>query len=153
MQMGFYTVPQAMAQVRAHAITGDPKYLESIVRASNFSAGGNPSGYVFTTGIGSNPVKRPLHVDSTYTGQPAPAGITVYGPFDFGGQMRRSGMFWVGALRHTEEFTKPVTTEWPPVEMYFDVSRWIAVTEYTIWATMGPNSYVWGYLAAAPRED
>jgi endoglucanase len=150
--MGFYTVPQAMAQVRAHAITGEAKYLESIVRASNFSAGANPTGYVFTTGIGANPVRRPLHVDSMASAQPAPAGITVYGAFDFDGPMQRSGIFWVGAIQRFDPHTKPPTREWPAVEMYFDVSRWIAVNEYTVWQTMGPNSYVWGYLAGQKRS-
>ena len=151
--MGFYTVPQVMPQVRAHAITGDAKYLESIVRASNFAAGANPTNYVFTTGIGANPVRRPMHEDSFASGQPAPAGITVYGAFDFGGTIQRTGVFWVNALPQLEPVTFPSLRDWPAVELYFDVRRWIAMNEYTVWTTIGPNAYVWGYLASTTRGN
>jgi len=42
----------------------------------------------------------------------------------------------------------PTAWAWPSTEAYHDIFGWPAVNEYTIHQTLGPSSYVWGYLAA-----
>ena len=67
---------------QAWLLTGEAKYLAGAVRACQFGAGANPDNRAYTTGLGPDPVRFPLHVDSGVSGQPAPAGITVYGGSD-----------------------------------------------------------------------
>ena len=46
--------------------------------------------------------------------------------------------------------SKPAPQEWPTTEAYFDVFFMTAQNELTMDQTMGPNAYVWGFLAARP---
>jgi endoglucanase len=138
---GFYTVPADRAVARAHALTGKAVYLEALIRSSQFSAGANPMNMTMTTGLGHDYPRNPLHVDTRSTGQPAPSGITVYGPLDLGASME-------SVLDRLQKECVPPALEWPVTETYFDVWTWVPVNEYTVHETMGPTSYVWGYLAA-----
>jgi len=139
---GFYSVPAATGLVRAHALTNQSVYLEAIVRSAQFSAGANPMNITMTTGLGHDFPRHPLHEDSRHSGQPAPAGISVYGPIDLGAAQKE---FPVPRLQ--KECTPPVL-EWPVAESYFDIYVWPPVNEYTIMQTLGPSAYVWGYLSA-----
>jgi endoglucanase len=99
---------------------------------------------VLTTGLGENPVVHPLHIDSRFTGQPAPVGITVCGPCEipvFGTTDNVHG------VRINRELI-PAALQWPSAESYFDVYRWASMNEYTVDNTMGPSAYIWGYLAS-----
>lgn len=145
---GFYGAPDAVALVRAHALTGDQKYLHAILRASQFAAGANPMNMTYTTGVGHNPPQNPLHVDSRTSGQPAPAGITVYGQFDVASKHEDDWMF----KHFLNRMCTPHPKDWPNHEMYVDVYMYPAFCEYTIMQTFGPNSYVWGYLAGRGQE-
>jgi len=51
-------------------------------------------------------------------------------------------------VRRLEKECTPPATKWPVVEGYFDIYLWAPVCEYTVHQTLGPTSYVWGYLAA-----
>jgi endoglucanase len=42
----------------------------------------------------------------------------------------------------------PSAYEWPTPESYWDVRFWPSYCEFCIDQTMGPNAFVWGYLAA-----
>ncbi|MEO1497854.1 MAG: glycoside hydrolase family 9 protein [Planctomycetota bacterium] len=141
-EMGTQTLPHA------HFLTGDERYLAAAVRACEYSLGANPENLVMTTGVGFNPVRNPLHFDSRYSGQPAPAGITVYGPFDRDSlpgftENEEWGHIYILAGR-----TTPPSRSWPTTESYADVFLWPSLTEFTIKQNMGPTSYYWGYLAA-----
>jgi endoglucanase len=139
-----YSVPASRILVRAHYLTGESDYLKTAIRSSLFSAGANPMNLVLTTGIGENPVIHPLHIDSRFTGQPAPVGITVCGPCEipvFGTTDNVHG------VRINRELT-PAALQWPSAESYFDVYRWASMNEYTVDQTMGPSAYIWGYLAS-----
>ena len=83
MFLGFFSVPDAQELVRAHALTGDTKYLAGLNAACAFASGANPGNMTYTTGVGKNPPLHPLLLDSRRTGQAAPDGITVYGNVDF----------------------------------------------------------------------
>jgi endoglucanase len=143
--IGFYTTPDAIELARAHVLTGDRKYLAGAVRACGFSLGANPDNLVYTTGLGSNPVRNPLFLDSRRTGQPAPPGLTVYGPIDYK-RWNDQGITWpityfLGAACTPNPFA------WPTPEAHFDIFLYPMITEFTvdIWAS---NLYVWGYLSA-----
>lgn len=138
---GFYTVPADRSVVRAHALTGKPVYLEALLRSAQFSAGANPMNMTMTTGLGHDYPRNPLHLDTRSTGQPAPSGITVYGPLDLGASNQ-------SVLARLQKESTPPALEWPVTESYFDIWTWVPVNEYTIHETLGQTAYVWGYLAA-----
>ena len=147
MFIGFYSTPDAIELARAHYLTHDAKYLAGAVQACQFGMGANPSNLVYTTGLGSNPYKHPLHLDSRHTGQPAPAGFTPFANIDFS-QWHDNFTTWP-ITYHLGAVTYPDAYSWPTTEAFFDVYLYPAMTEFTVdrWE---PNVYVWGYLAARP---
>jgi len=151
MFLGFYSVPDAVELARAHFLTRKPEYLAGVVQACQFASGANPNNMTYTTGVGANSVRNPLHLDSRRTGQPAPAGLTVYGNFDF---VRWGDQQW--AMWPMQYFLGPQCVpsayEWPIPEAYFDIFLYPATNEFTMDQTMGPNAFVWGYLAARPIQ-
>ena len=145
--LGFYSTPHgAVSLVRAYTLTHDPKYLAGAVQACLFPDGANPSNLVYTSGVGANPVRHPLNLDSRLTGQPAPVGLTPYGNVD----LARWSETWITwpITYYFSPVTQPAAYDWPTTEAYFDVFFMPALNEFTVDQTMGPNAYVWGYLAA-----
>ena len=146
--LGFYSTPHgAVSLLRAYHLTHAAKYLSGALQACLFPAGANPSNLVYTSGVGSNPVRHPLNLDSRLTGQPAPVGLTVYGNVDLSQWGDQTWITWpityyFGAL------SRPGPLDWPTSEAYFDVFFMPALNEFTMDQTLGPNAYVWGYLAA-----
>ncbi|MEM9881974.1 MAG: glycoside hydrolase family 9 protein [Planctomycetota bacterium] len=149
--VGYFSTPgiTSRALPRAHALTGDPKYHAATLRSANFSAGANPDNLVYTTGLGWNAPRNPLHLDHRRTGQPAPAGITVYGPADPNGGSASSE--WMHTYFLADQMVPPSRT-WPPQESYVDAFMWPEMAEYTIHQTIAPSVYTWGYLAAQPVQ-
>ena len=146
--LGFFSVPDAQELIRAHVLTGDEKYLAGTLAASAFASGANPANRTYTTGVGQNPPRNPLHLDSRRSGQPAPDGLTVYGNLDF---VNWTDSFWTWPLTYfLNTVCEPPAKDWPITEAYFDVFLYPAMNEFTMNQTMGPNAYVWGYLAARP---
>ena len=145
--LGFYSTPHgAVSLLRAYFVTKNAKYLTGAVNTCLFSAGANPNNLVYTSGLGANPVKHVLHLDSRFTGQAYPVGLTVYGNVD----LTRWPDTWI-----TWPITyiwgkdcQPSAYDWPTTEAYFDVFFMPAENEFTMDQTMGPNAYVWGFLAA-----
>jgi len=145
--VGYLTTPGSISRsvVRAHHLTGDENLLAVAVGQTHFTLGANPDNTVYTTGLGHNPIRHPLHIDSRVTGQPAPPGITVYGPSD-----PRAG-FGFESWVHTwiiGKHTVPNSRTWPATEAYHDIYKWPSTCEYTVHQTIGPTGYHWGYLAA-----
>lgn len=138
----FYTIPHNVELIRAHYLTGDERYLAAAIDAAQFAAGANPTNLCYTTGIGPRCPENVLHHDSRITGQPAPDGITVFGPHGWSWpngemiRMLREGNIYPGAF------------VWPGAESYLDTYRYPCQTEYTVQESIGPNAYQWGYLAA-----
>ena len=128
----------------AWLLTGESKYLAGAVRACQFACGANPDNRALTTGLGPDPVRFPLHVDSQITGQPAPAGITVYGMSD------PVENYAFDAWAHTWYLQKmtPPSRAWPTHESYWDIWLVPSSNEYTIHQTIIPTAYYWGFLAA-----
>ncbi len=150
--VGYFSTPGTISRAlpRAHALTGDSKYLAGTIRSTNFSAGANPDNMSYTTGLGWKSPQYPLHIDSRRTGQAAPAGITLYGVGDPGSGFAMSE--WMHTYFLAEQMTPPSRT-WPPQESYVDAFMWPEMNEYTIHQTIGPAAYTWGYLAAQAAEQ
>ncbi|HBB31970.1 MAG TPA: hypothetical protein DDZ80_04580 [Cyanobacteria bacterium UBA8803] len=134
--------PKAVTLLRAHVLTNKVDYLQASVLACQFSAGANPDNLIFTTGLGHQSPQHPLLLDQRVMGQPPLPGITVYGPLDF---VQFSDYWTIDLLK---DVTSPNPSKWPTAEAYFDIFLSPAITEFTVWQTMGPTAYAWGYLAA-----
>ncbi|MEM6313941.1 MAG: glycoside hydrolase family 9 protein, partial [Planctomycetota bacterium] len=145
--VGYFSTPGTISRAlpRAHHLTGDTKYLAGVIRSANFAAGANPDNLIYTTGLGWNAPRNPLHLDHRRTGQPAPAGITVYGPGDPAGGSSASE--WMHTYFLADQMVPPSRT-WPPQESFVDAFMWPEMAEYTIHQTIAPTAYTWGYLAA-----
>lgn len=144
--VGYMTKPGvgSNAMPRAYYLTGDRKYLAGAIAATQFSIGVNPSNIALTTGLGPNPVKYPMFIDSKNTGQfDAPDGITVYGISD--PAMNYDFDSWV----HTYKLKKmtPKSRTWPAAESYWDIHDVPSTNEYQP-HVMAASAYYWGFLAA-----
>jgi len=139
---GAPVTPEAESVVRAHALTGEPKYLRALVLAAQFGGGANPLNLCYTTGLGPKWPQHPLHIDSRVTNQPPPPGLTIFGPQD----VERTKNDWGAKL--VARFAHPPLAQWPTAEAYFDVFWYPAICEFTVQSPMAANAYLWGYLAA-----
>jgi endoglucanase len=52
------------------------------------------------------------------------------------------------AMKLISPYCYPGVSKWPATEAYFDVFWFPESCEFTIMSNLGPNTYVWGYLAA-----
>lgn len=149
--VGYLSVPGMISRClpRAYILSGEAKYLAGTVTSCGFAAGGNPDNRAYTTGLGPNPVRWPLHIDSLMTGQEAPNGITVYGPCD--PATDRDFDRWAHQWYVNDKQATPVGRQWPMAEAYFDIYTVPAYNEYTVHQTIGPTAYTWGFLACCPR--
>jgi endoglucanase len=143
---GAFAVPDGISLARAHYLTGDEKYLRSLILATQHGAGANPLNMSYTTGIGAKFPDYPLHIDSRMSHQPPPPGLTVFGPLGF----KEGKGQWGQSL--ADPFLFPPFESWPTTEAYWDIHAYGPMNEYTVHNSIAPNAYVWGYLAAAPRS-
>jgi endoglucanase len=139
---GALAAPDGITLARAHQLTGEAKYLTALVLACQFGAGANPSNLCYTTGVGRDFPQHPLHVDSRISNQPAPAGLTVFGPAD----PVRGKDSWEQKLVRPHIY--PDVLKWPAVEAFWDVFWYPSMCEYTVDKPMAANAYAWGYLAS-----
>jgi endoglucanase len=153
MILGFFSTPQCGEAVRAHYLTGDQRFLDAAILGCNFGLGANPMNIVLTTGLGANPVRHPLHIDSRCSGQKAPDGLVLYGLNDYVAEIERGDyggyLTWPFKWFFDKQCT-PKGSSWPVNESYFDVGAVPSMCEFTVHQNLGPAAYVWGYLAARP---
>jgi len=140
-----YTIPADPTLVRAHHLSGDSKYLKTILRSTLYVAGANPMNLSLTTGLGEIYVQNPLHEDSRHTGTPAPLGITVFGPFELSQGYARAGSAMETRIN---SYLTPGVANWPTSESFFDVFWIVPMNEYVIDRPLGQAAYIWGYLAS-----
>lgn len=147
--MGVLSSPEeAVNVVRAHVLSGDLRFLRAAVLACHTGAGANPVNMCYTTGLGQKSPRHPLQIDHRITHQPPPPGITVGGPMDntMNGLKDPFIRPFAGAVIF------PPVEQWPALEAYWDVFWDPMVCEYTVHKPMAGNAYVWGYLAARPKQ-
>ncbi|MGL5810824.1 MAG: glycoside hydrolase family 9 protein [Nocardioides sp.] len=141
---GSHGAPQAVTLVRAHLLTDEERYLKATLDASLYGAGANPMNLTMTTGVGANPVKNPHYADlSALGGVAPPSGITVYGPLDLA-ESRAAGD---DVHEIFDGIAEPAWHVWPTTAAFFDSAWDYWMSEFTIMQTIGPNAYVWNYLA------
>ena len=136
---------ESMTLVRAHYLEQDSRYLEATLRATQFPLGANPDNLVYTTGLGERSPQNPLIADQRILGVAPPPGITLYGPIDLS-RPRYSNYWFTKRVLNDRMFPEP--NAWPTAEAYVDVHLNVAMTEFTVFQSIGPSAYVWGYLAA-----
>jgi endoglucanase len=147
MHAGFFSVSGGMELARAHFLTGKAEYLQGVLQSCQFQSGCNPNNIVYTTGLGANPVKHPLHLDSRSSGQPPPVGLTVFGNVDY---WNLKGEFYDWPIRlylSKPNICWPNPYDWPLTEAYFDIFLFASMDEFVV-DTWAPNVFVWGFLAA-----
>ncbi|MGK7913472.1 MAG: glycoside hydrolase family 9 protein, partial [Synechococcus sp.] len=145
---GRLATPQVDSLLQAYVLTEDNKYLDGAVLGSQFSAGANPMNTVFTTGlvdagIAHREPNNPYVINTRFSGQEAPAGITVYGPLDpnFGFYQQQRNLYG--------QNTYPRPNQFPAYENYHDNYWSFEHNEYTITQSIAPTAYTWGFLAAS----
>ncbi|HCE44205.1 MAG TPA: hypothetical protein DET40_11715 [Lentisphaeria bacterium] len=146
---GFFSTSGGTELARAHYLTGKPEYLKGALQSCLFQSGCNPNNIVYTTGLGANPVKNPLHLDSRSSGQPPPEGFTVFGNVDY---WNNKGGFWdwpIPLYFSKPKYCWPNPYDWPLTEAYFDVFLFVSMNEFVV-DTWASNVFVWGYLSARP---
>lgn len=143
--VSFGSPREAVTLLRAHYLNQDRRYLEAALRATQFPLGANPDNLVYTTGLGNRSPRHPLIVDQRILGVAPPPGITLYGPLDLSRPNYKN--YWF-VKRMLKGHIFPEAAAWPTTEVYVDVHLNVAMTEFTVFQTMGPAAYVWGYLSA-----
>lgn len=141
---GAFSAPDCVPLIWAHIITGDKEYLQAVVLGSQTGLGANPLNMTYTSGVGYKYPQHVMHLDSRVTRQPPPPGLTVEGPLDtavLGGWQTPIHMY-------AGKFCYPHPKDWPVIETYWDVFWYPMMCEFTVWQTIAPTAFVWGYLAA-----
>lgn len=125
--------------VVAHRLTGDAKYTLALERMAQLSLGRNLANASFTSGLGTRQ-SVVFHLNAYYTGQPIPAGLTIFG----GMHQSTWGAQLVEPVLGSDIY--PAWTNWPWAESIFDL-RYYALTEYTVGGVMANQLLIRGYLA------
>ena len=141
---GAFSVPDCIPVVRAHIITGEKEYLQAVVLAAQTGLGANPLNMTYTSGVGYKYPEHVMHMDSRVTRQPPPPGLTVEGPLD----TEALGGWQTPIHMYAGKFCYPSPRDWPVIETYWDVFWYPMMCEFTVWQTIAPTAFVWGYLAA-----
>ncbi len=145
-QWGAFTAPDGVSLARAHVLTGKGAYLETLVLACQTGGGANPLNICYTTGLGHDSPRHPLHIDSRLTHQPPPPGLTVGGPIE----VAKHKDYW--GQKIAARTCYPPVRQWPTLEAFWDVFWYPPMCEFTVQTPMAQNAYAWGYLAARGRD-
>jgi endoglucanase len=133
--------------VRAHALTGDARWITEALADAQYLLGANPLNMAFLTGLGAREPETILNVDAETMGSGPPPGITVYGDYN----IRDHGYGWFNGVMDP--------AVWPnfydiPVSESFNAFRYfVPATEYTVMQGMQDTFFVTGYLASLAMED
>ncbi len=143
------------ALVRAHVLTGDPRYLAGAVRACQTGLGANPLNTCYTTWLGHRSPRNRFNLDCLGLISPPPDGWSLPGPMD----MRYLGSDdyfhqesrWVYNAINAHAW--PDLSEWPALESYFDVFWLYPMHEGTVQGGVSWNAFTWGYLSARDQQE
>lgn len=137
--------PSSIGLVRAYAIEPDERYLAAAQRSSAVSLGANPTNTVYMTGVGTNPVRHPLLVDSLNGGLPVWPGTPIYGPHRLNSVSDDS---WIDDFVLEPSGVQPLGRDLPYLWQWFDVSEVAVFNEYTVFQSHAEALYAYGFLAA-----
>jgi len=131
--------------------TGDRKYFEAAQTSSDYALGGNPLNVLWLTGLGDNPPKQIMNLDSYYDGidDPIP-GIAPYGPAHRCDWMTRPNDNCKGAGPWDSDYAfdnvYSASDVWPVHEFWFDGLYCPPAGEYTVHQTVSTSTAVYGVL-------
>lgn len=138
--------------VVSHRMTGDPKYVDALVAAVQYTMGLNPMNRSYISGLGERSFV-PYHHDWHTDNLPIPAGIPNFGPI----LQTREAWGWssqavLEKLAHGGLY--PATLyEWPTSEKCFNQMWYPPVNEFMVQSPMGELLLLSGYLAAYSVES
>jgi endoglucanase len=121
---------QPVELVAAHRLTGDPRFLDALVRVSQPALGANPANASYTWGIGARHV-RLYQIDPNRSATPFPVGITTYGFFP------QNTWGAADVEKALGDALYPAWTEWPAPQAIFNI-RYASLTEYSIGSLAAP---------------
>ena len=148
--LGLGGAPNGIALVRAHALTGDDRYLTAAQRAAAASLGANTTGTSFVTGVGFEPVRHPLIVDVQHGGLAVWPGTPVYGHHTLEAE---AGEEWIEEFVLGPAGVDPLPTSQPYLWQWLDTPEIPMFNEYTVFQSHGQALLVFGFLAAAGPDD
>ncbi len=128
--------------VRAHALTGDVRFLADAIDDANYALGMNPDNVSFVSGVGDEQMRELLIGDAEALGGALPPGIVAYGNWDAVGNGRD---YWHDTAAPSTYPENPAN--WPGYESWQGFFDAVPITEFTVDEPMGPSVYLWGYLA------
>ncbi len=131
------------------------EYVAAGVMGLAFVLGHHPTNYSYVTGLETLPqvddswqsVHNILHLDSRYAGHRAPVGITVYGAVR---PIRDNNSWPINWPLNRDQTVHPTYELWPEYENLHQFPLWGAMTEYTIWQSIGPT--IWFAAELHARE-
>jgi endoglucanase len=145
--IGNITSPETAATLftRAHLLTGDVKWHEAMISATQFTLGANPTNMTYTTGVGINQPREIMDIDADGMGTGPRPGITIYGlynPFE--------GPTWWQQFAYESmpfQWTTPVN------ESYIGWDAIGPLAEFTVQQGVSNATLLWGYLAGTDSGD
>ena len=146
------TNPREAADVlaRAHALTGDERFLADAIDDANFALGMNPDNVSFVSGVGDEQVRELLIGDAEALGGALPPGIVAYGNYDYVGNSDAEGRLEVPTAWPfgTDQAAFPQNPlNWPGYESWQGFFDAVPLSEYTVDQPMSTSTFLWGYLA------
>ena len=155
--LGLQSTPHLILPIAAHAFSGKTEYLNVIQTTCDFHLGGNPLDLVWITGLGDQSLRYPFQVDSWYLKDfKSPAydleivpGIVNYASWTRGDWFSGSEFEFSGDEDFSQSSAYPSITDdffWPYSEAHFSNRYSIPGGEFTVWQSMGPAAFAYGYL-------
>lgn len=141
--LGVGGAPRAMTLLRAWLLSGDEELLAHAQRCASVSLGANPLDRSYVTGVGANPPRHPLIVDTFSGGLPVWPGTPVYGPHQIGRDEQ-----WVIDHRLQPAGTTGDLHKIPYLRSWFDLGDVGPMNEFTVFQSHGPALWVYGVLAS-----
>jgi endoglucanase len=116
----------ADALARAYEITGDVKYRNGVIQATQMLSGANPNNRTYISGLGHNPMRNISHIDSYTQGLEAPPGFVAFGAMN----PNTPRTIYHVQIKRVENLFVPTYREWPQTEMAVDSNTVHPVVEH-----------------------
>jgi endoglucanase len=139
------SIPHGIGLLRAYLLSGEVRYRTAMVRGAAFALGSNPLNTSFVTGIGAQPARYPLIVDSLHGGLPVWPGTFVFGIHDLSFSASDD---WVEEYVLEPAGTTPPAPEVPLLWSWYDVGPVPMMNEFTVSGAHAPALWTLGVLAA-----
>lgn len=153
---GRYAEPAAYMYRLSENQADKQKYFNTVSQLGDYSLGLNPLGKSYVTGLGSNQVQSPLHLDSYFTkygvlpqGGSQPAIGNVPGIVVYGFTTSNSAAAYHRAVT---DFVYPAWNDLPGQRRWTDGWSAIALNEFTTHETMVWNTCMYSVLYDASQD-